>query len=610
MSPEDVDVEVLWELLHEDGGRFSVAELAEVALGTRSDEAVRAVGQALAGDRLHFRDRKGLYEPRPAASVDEALRQRRLKEERAARREANMAAVKVALATGAELDWALHGEVLRPVEELAIHGDNTPAVAREAAEEMLRGLARTRGGPWRAAVRTLTSLGRFSEDENLLLLRHRVPQVFGQGALDELSDVCASVTLPGDESREDRTGALTIAIDDDDTDEVDDALSAEELPQGGWRVEVHIADPGAWIRPDGAIDLEARRRGATLYLPDRRIPMLPEALAYDVASLSEGRRRRALTFRIDLDAQGGVRAFEPLTTFIEVDHQLRYEEVDSLLEARSDTRLARSLRALFRLADLLRKARLDAGALEVQPPEVKVKIDGAGQVRVTPLERFSASRKLVSEWMIQCGRLAAAWCSERDVPMVYRRQDAPDDPPELPPDSVVDAVAFHGIVRKLRKATVSSTPGSHWGLGVAAYTQVTSPIRRYADLVMHRQIKAALEGDVAPDSIDGVLAAIGAAEQAAEVVTRIERATHRYYVLKHLSERIGATYEAVVVAKRDPGRWRISVDDLAVQTTVALRGSPTPRDVRTVEVVASSPRQDQLQLRELGQSAGVSESGG
>ncbi len=184
MNPEDVDVEVLWELLHETGGRFSAAELAEVALGTRSDEAVRAVGQALAGDRVRFRDRKGLYEPRPAASVQEALRQRRLTEERAARREVAMTAVKLALASGGELDWALHGEPLHPVEELAIHGDNTPAVAREAAEELLRDLARTRGGPWRAAVRTLTSLGRFTEDENLLLLRHRVPQTFGPGVLD------------------------------------------------------------------------------------------------------------------------------------------------------------------------------------------------------------------------------------------------------------------------------------------------------------------------------------------------------------------------------------------------------------------------------------------
>ncbi len=434
--------------------------------------------------------------------------------------------------------------------------------------------------------------------------------------LEEIKALDAGPGRGVEPTREDLTGTLAIAIDDVDTDEVDDALSAHELPDGRWRVEVHIADASAWVPEGGAIDAEARRRGATLYLPDRRLPMLPDALAYDRVSLNEGMPRPALTFRIELDRQGRVVDFEPVLSTISVDCQLPYEEVDSLLDARSDTALSKTLRALYRLADLLCDARIARGALEVQPPEVKVKVNAAGEVRVTPVERFSSARRLVSEWMIQCGRLAAQWCAERGVPVVFRRQDAPEDPPEMPTESVVDPVAFHAIVRKLRKAAVSSAPGPHWGLGVEAYSQVTSPIRRYADLVMHRQIKAALTappGTREPfdsDAEQAVLHAVAAAEQAGDTLSRIERETNRYFVLKHLMAHVGEPMAAVVVAERDRGRWLVSIEDVAIQASVALSGSPKPRDIRSVEVVSVSARADRLQLKEVGQPEGAPESGG
>lgn len=616
MTSPQVDVEVLWELLHEQGGRFSGAELADLALGRRDAAAVTAVEAAVRGDRLRFRDRKGMFEPRAAQSVREALRQQELTRQRLIRRDAAVAAARLALSGGTEFDWDEHGELLAVLEEFAVAGDDAPIAVRETAEELLKDLSRSKGGPWMAAVRALTALGRFAEDENLLMRRHRVPVEFGPPVNDEVAALAAEAPAWSDPARIDRTGVMTVAIDDVDTDEVDDALSAQELPDGTWQVEVHIADASAWVPAGGAIDAEARRRGATLYLPDRRVPMLPPALAYELISLAEGQDRAALTFRFHLDQLGRILLFEPLLTTIRVDCQLPYEEVDSLLEARSGSALAQTLRPLFRLADLLCRSRIAAGALEVQPPEIKLKVDASGAVRVTPVERFSAARRLVSEWMIQSGQHAALWCVERGVPVVYRRQDAPDDPPEMPTESMVDAVAFHSIVRKLRKANVSSAPGPHWGLGVQAYTQVTSPIRRYADLQMHRQIKRAVAAPAGTDvdetfgagAEEAVLHAVAAAEQAGDVVSRIERETNRYYTLKYLAGRKGEPLRAVVVAERDRGRWLVSIEEVALMATVGLAGTPKPRDVRAVEVVAASPRDDRLQLREVGQPPAEAES--
>jgi exoribonuclease-2 len=609
---ETVDVEVLWELLHGRAGRYSAEDLADLALGTRSDAAVRAVEEALRADTVRFRVRKGLYEPRSTEAVETTLDQQRIAEERDAMREASVAATRLALSGGASLDWEEHAEFLKPLEELAIHGDNTPFATRETAEQLLRDLSRSKGGPWMAAVRALTALGRFEQDENLLLLRHRIPLTFDAEVEEAVKLLVEGANPVDDPAREDLTELLTIAIDDVDTDEVDDALSATPLEGGAWRIDVHIADASAWVPTGGLIDAEARRRGLTLYLPDRRVPMLPDELAYNRISLREDEVRAALTFRIDVDPLGRILGFEPLLSKIRVDCQLPYEEVESLLDARSDTPLGHALRALFRLGGILCKQRISAGALEVQPPEVKVKVDSVGTVRVTPVDRFSPARRLVSEWMIQCGRLAADWCSGRELPVVYRHQETPDDPPDLPQESVVDAVAFNSIIRKLRKATVSSKPAPHWGLGVEAYTQVTSPIRRYADLIMHRQIKASLKADpdAPPASEEEVFQAIGAADKAGERIAKIERETNRYFVYRYLESHRDEPIAALVVAPRDRGRWRISLDDLAVQGSVALQGSPSLRDIRMVEVVAVSARDDRLQLREVGQPSGAPESGG
>jgi exoribonuclease-2 len=153
---------------------------------------------------------------------------------------------------------------------------------------------------------------------------------------------------------------------------------------------------------------------------------------------------------------------------------------------------------------------------------------------------------------------------------------------------------------------------------VDAYIQVTSPIRRYADMVMHRQIKIASAApagadpdDVFPPSAqEGVLHAVAAAEQAGDTVSRIERGTNRYFVLKHLESRKGQPLSVIVVAERDRGRWLVSIEEVALMASVVLEGGPKPRDVRTVEVVAASARDDRLQLKEVGQPSGAPESGG
>ena len=336
-----VDVAVLWELLSEEGVRYDPSDLAELAIGETSPEALADVVDALAEDRIHFKERKGRFEPRSAVSVQESLRQRKLAEEREERLRATTHAVRVALSSGRPLPVEEHEEVLRPIVDLAVYGDAAPK--KQAGEELLGALGwRTKGALWLSAFRLLNRLGWFEEDENLLLRRFRVPTRFPATVLEEAEQVVAGADPAEDPARVDRTGAWTLAIDDAETREVDDALSAEPLPDGGTRVEVHIADAAAFVPSGGAIEHEAARRAATVYLPDRMLPMLPPDIGYGVASLGEGIRRPALTFRIDLDARGQIQDFEPFESVISVDRRLTYRQANALLgEDSAEGRLLR-----------------------------------------------------------------------------------------------------------------------------------------------------------------------------------------------------------------------------------------------------------------------------
>lgn len=598
------DVAVLWELLHDEGGRYEPTELAELAVGDARPEAVASVVEALKVDRVHFRERKGAFEPRPAASVEESLRQRRLAEERERRQAETVAAVRAAIASGGPLPAEDHEEVLRPVLELAVFGDQAPK--RQAAQDLLEACDWRRKGPAAlSAFRLLVRLGWLDEDENLLLRRHGVTGRFPAAALAEADAVAAGPAPEDDPARIDRTGVLTLAIDDAETSEVDDALSATLMPGGGTRVEVHIADAAAFVPAEGEIEREAGRRGATLYLPDRTWPMLPPVLSRDRASLGGGLVRPAITFRIDLDAAGNVVDFEPAESKVCVDRRLTYEEADALLAGDSaESQLLRRLRELA-LRGLQR--RCDAGAITVQPPEVKVRVDEAGEVEIVPIHRASPARALVAEWMITTGHLCARWLESAGIPAVYRCQEPPDVSVPSGGDTTateVDAVLFYALVRQLRRAVIGTRPGLHAGLGVHPYVQVTSPLRRFSDLKLHRQIKGWLRTGAAPADEAALIAAVGPAEEAVVALSKIERETDRYFVLKHLATRVGEELTGVVLAERERGRWLVELDNLAFQAVVSFAKRRSPGDVVTLRVAAARPREDRLTLHEVAPTVG------
>ena len=302
-------------------------------------------------------------------------------------------------------------------------------------------------------------------------------------------------------------------IDPDDARDFDDAIHVEKIGSG-WRLGVHIADVAAYVEPDSPLDREARRRGNSVYLPDRVIPMLPERLSNGVCSLNPGVDRFTHSVFIHFDKHGTAKSARFARSVIRSAHRLTYKQAYAILTATPSDQLSERLHLAWELATLLRQRRFEHGALDLDFPEVKVWVDKEGHpVKLERVEN-DKSHQLIEEFMLAANEAVARELKKRAIPTIYRIHENPD--PEKLAEyrefvlgfsyTVGDVThraelqrllaAIRGkpeeqalkvaLLKSLKRARYSPQPLGHYGLAKANYLHFTSPIRRYADLVVHR----------------------------------------------------------------------------------------------------------------------------
>jgi exoribonuclease-2 len=386
------------------------------------------------------------------------------------------------------------------------------------------------------------------------------------------------------EGRKDLSGLPAFAIDSPWSGDPDDAVSLE-FPGAdfggadfeGARLYVHVADPAAAVVPGSAADIEARNRGATAYLPEKCRRMLSEE-ALPCFALGLHKTSPALTFELVLDRGGRPAAVDIFPSTVQVT-RLTYEEADALAGDPS-TREGRVLRELFRLGESNLARRLAAGAVNIELPEIHLSVDSSG-VSIRPIARY-LSAEMVRECMLLAGEGAAAWARERHLVFPYISQE----PGDLPAKPLPGLAGSYQLRRCMRPRAVSVRPGLHWGLGLDAYTQVTSPLRRYTDLLAHQQIRAFLAG---MDGIPGdeALIRLAAGDAAAQAITHAERASKAHWLAVYLSGRKGSEWEGIVVEKRG-NLFVVLIPELALETQIAAKKSLELND--TVRLSLSQAR--------------------
>jgi exoribonuclease-2 len=361
----------------------------------------------------------------------------------------------------------------------------------------------------------------------------------------------ATAVLPSlpDEARRDLTHLLALAIDDRDNIDPDDALSWED-----GRLWVHVADAAALVEPDSPADLEARARGANLYVPEGTVTMLPgiatEQLGLGLTDISP-----ALSFGLDLGPEGLINDIEIVPSWVRVT-RWSYEEA----ERRLDEPLPG---ALLAAADAYQKRRLAQGSIEIDLPEIKVSVQD-GQVVLTPLPALR-SRDLVREAMLMTGEAIARFALAHDIPLPFTVQEEPRD--ELPEGEALSVMFARR--RFMSPSHQSTAAGPHAGLGMPLYAQATSPLRRYLDLVVHQQLRAFLAGTAVLDE-QAILTRIGSVDDLVRSTRGVERLARRHWTLVFLLQNPDWEGDGVVLETRGR-RHIVLLPELDMETDLYLR---------------------------------------
>jgi len=338
---------------------------------------------------------------------------------------------------------------------------------------------------------------------------------------------------------------------------------------------VHVADPASLIASGSPADKEARNRGATLYLPENTVRMLPEE-SLPIFALGLAEKSPALTFKMTLGEDGEIIDTDIFPSIVKVK-RISYEEADNIINDCSlQDAPAAALRALMDAAERNLKRRLAAGAVNIELPEARVSVND-GEVCVEPVKAYR-SASLVRECMLIAGEGAGTWASEKGLAFPYISQEV-----EITEKVLPGFAGSYQLRRCMRPRSLLTKPGRHWGLGLETYTQVTSPLRRYTDLLAHIQIRSYIAGK--PLSVDEISAQLGAGEAAAAAVTQAERASRNHWLMVYLSDKKDTKWDAVVLEKKG-SRWALIIPALALETQVPLQKNVLPND--NVELILKS----------------------
>jgi exoribonuclease-2 len=567
--------------------------MAQLLFSDQSPPLCYAAHCLLSEDKVYFKQKADGYEPRPAAVVAEIKHQRSAQESKQREQQDFLSRVQQRLA-GVPEEWQDSDRSrFDLLERFVLHPEN----ANRPAQDLLAAIGRPQTP--QSAFEALVELGWWSPHENLPLRRSQIPVHFRRELIEVAQQCLVSPPPDPDSERLDLTGLKVYTIDDESTQEIDDGLSLEVLDDGGQRLWIHIADPTRLVRPGDELDLEARRRSTTLYLPTGMVPMFPPALATGPMSLVQGKVCPALSFGVVLDEAGSIQDYQIRASLVKPTYRLTYEDVDEMLEL--GIRAEPEIAAIATWAKKRQEWRRSQGAISIHMPESVIKVKNEDEISIEVLED-SKARLLVAEMMILAGEVAGRYGQTHQIPLPFRGQPQPELPPEeelmqLP----AGPVRFCAMRRCMPKSEMSITPLRHAGLGLGIYTQVTSPIRRYTDLMSHFQIKAHLRGDPLPFSTQQLQETMLSVTTAANEATWVERQTNRYWGLEYLRRNADRVWQALVLRwlREQDNEGLILLEDLGLELKMRFRRSVALGDRLDVQVSHADPRQDVIHFKEL-----------
>jgi len=419
-----------------------------------------------------------------------------------------------------------------------------------------------------------------------IIKAHGIPMEYPREVMAQLDSIPDEVAAADKEGRKDLRDVVMVTIDGEDAKDLDDAVSLEKKGDK-YVLGVHIADVSHYVTEDSPLDKEALKRGTSVYLVDRVIPMLPHKLSNGICSLNAGVDRLALSCIMEIDEKGNVVGHEIAETVINVNRRMSYTSVKKILEDNDETEKAEyaelvpMFEEMAELAGILRAKRKKRGSIDFDFPETKMILDEKGKpVEIKPYERNTAT-KLIEDFMLITNETIAEDYFWQELPFVYRTHEAPDPekiqkleifinnfgygikgsteeihPKELQKllqridGSPEEALISRLTLRSMKQAKYTTSCSGHFGLSAKYYSHFTSPIRRYPDLQIHRIIKENLKGGISEKRISHYNSILSGVSDIASKTERradeAERETEKLKKVEYMEEHIGEVFEGVI----------------------------------------------------------------
>lgn len=584
----EIDLELLWEALRATGTPGDVQTITRDYFGSDSPVALSAMARRLLTDPVRFQ-RQGLqFSARSESEIAELETLRQARAERAALRERQKNWLAAMLDPQAPATDGNVPEELQPLLKLIadylICGFNSDAVNQLAAVAGKMSLRE-------AALRLLKRTGTLPAEADEFLLLNGIHASFPAPVLEQADTITEISANPADwTGRQDYTAQASFSIDDETTLEIDDALAIENGDDDTCTVYVHLADPAHYVGKNDLLDQAAIDRPLSLYLPTTTVTMFPPRLGCDLASLKAGVPRPAITVRVRLNTDGDQLDWELCRSVIRVKKRLTYTEADALMASPS-TSGASDLVRLHQLASRLQARREQAGAVMLNRPELRIRVEGE-DIQVSVDNQETPSHILVREFMILANHLAACYALRHEIPVIYRTQEAASEP--VHSVTPYDPVDFDLQVRKMRKTRLSTYPQGHFGLGLDLYTQVSSPIRRYADLVIQRQLAAHLAGDPLPYTQAELFAVLDNVESTASQNRALEREARRFWIIAYLHKHAAETTLTGTIVRVDGNLVLAELDNFCERGVVITRERLQPGQTVTLKLAEAIPKTGRL----------------
>ncbi|XP_065852637.1 ribonuclease II, chloroplastic/mitochondrial [Euphorbia lathyris] len=606
-------LEFAWVELLEKNKSVTPEELAEMVFGSAEPLESYCAHLLLSKDEIYFavletKGSRSLYGPRSTTQVEELMRRKLAKE--AAEQELQEFIQLVRSAKAMPLDakpckssWMVEEKIQHKIESLegyAIDACKTDDQKRTAGMILkAMGMVKTAS----SALNLLIDIGYFPVHVNLDVLKLNIHTDHSDETISAAENLLAESVDPDKIGRKDLTHLKVYAIDVDEADELDDALSATKLQDGRIKIWIHVADATRYVHPGSMIDREARRRGTSVFLPTATYPMFPEKLAMKGMSLKQGEVCNAVSVSVVLHSDGCIAEYSVVNSIIKPTYMLTYESASELLHLNLEEES--ELRILSEAAGRRFQWRRQQGAVDTGNLETRIKVanpdDPEPSINLYVENQADPAMRLVSEMMILCGEVMATYGSCNNIPLPYRGQ----------PQSNIDISAFShlpegpvrssALIRIMRAAEFDfGKPIRHGVLGIPGYVQFTSPIRRYMDLLAHYQVKAVLRGETPPFSagqLEGIAASINMQTKLAK---RLFNSSLRYWIIQFLKQQPKERkYRALILRFLKDRIAALLLVEVGYQASAWVSIGKHVGDEIHVKVEDAHPRDDVLSVKEV-----------